>query len=114
MNASRRHRLLSCKAGSGFREKRDGISGILEKIHRDIGIGVAYCGPSWVRAESRVGLFPVWKVCIVQPRYRARNFDAFYIFTIKFSKSQLCNFQTFQSGAVPGSILSAIRRRSSA
>jgi hypothetical protein len=41
---------------------------------------------------------PVWKVCIAQLRYQTCNVDAFYIFTIKFSKSQLCNFQTFQSG----------------
>ncbi len=36
-----------------------------------------------------VGLYehPVWKVCIAQPRYRARNFDALYIFT-----SKLLNF----------------------
>ena len=27
-----------------------------------------------------------------------RNFDAFYIITIKFLKSPACNFQTFQSG----------------
>jgi hypothetical protein len=47
MNMLRRHRLLSCKAGSGFHEKRIGILGILEKIHWDIGIGVAYCGPSY-------------------------------------------------------------------
>ena len=47
----------------------------------------------------RASTTPVWKVCITQPRYRPHNFDAFYIFTIKFSKSWLCNFQTFQLGA---------------
>jgi hypothetical protein len=31
-------------------------------------------------------------------RSSARNFYAFYIFTIKFSKSPTPNFQTFQSG----------------
>jgi hypothetical protein len=41
---------------------------------------------------------PRWKVCIAQQRYRPRNFDAFYMFTITFSKSQARNFQTFQSG----------------
>jgi hypothetical protein len=41
---------------------------------------------------------PVVKVCIVQRRYRLCNFDAFYIFSITFSKSPVCNFQTFQSG----------------
>ena len=28
-------------------------------------------------------IVPVWKVCIAQPRYWARNFDALYIFTSK-------------------------------
>ena len=41
---------------------------------------------------------PVWKVCIARRISLARNFDAFYIFTIKFSKSLARNFQTFQSG----------------
>jgi hypothetical protein len=41
---------------------------------------------------------PVWKVCIARRISPARNFDAFYIFTIKFSKSPARNFQTFQSG----------------
>jgi hypothetical protein len=36
---------------------------------------------------------PVWKVCIARRKYRTRNFDAFYIFTIKFSKSPARNFQ---------------------
>ena len=36
----------------------------------------------------------MWKVCIMQPRYRTHNFDTFHIFTIKFSKSQPRNFQT--------------------
>jgi hypothetical protein len=38
---------------------------------------------------------PVWKVCIARRISLARNFDAFYIFTITFSKSPACNFQTF-------------------
>jgi hypothetical protein len=42
---------------------------------------------------------PVWKVCIARQISQARNFDAFYIFTIKFSKSPARNFQTFQSGS---------------
>jgi hypothetical protein len=42
---------------------------------------------------------PVWNVCIARPRYRLRNFDAFYIFTIKFLKSRPRNFQTSHSGA---------------
>ena len=41
---------------------------------------------------------PVWKVCILQPRYRARNFDVPYIIYSKFFKSWACNLQTFQSG----------------
>ena len=41
---------------------------------------------------------PVWKVCILQPRSRACNFDVFYIMFSKFSKSWACNLQTFQSG----------------
>jgi hypothetical protein len=41
---------------------------------------------------------PVWKVCIARRISLARNFDAFYIFTIKFSKSPARNFETFQSG----------------
>jgi hypothetical protein len=46
-----------------------------------------------------VGMWiPVWKVCIVRGRNPLYTFDAFYIFTIKFSKSPLRNFQTFQSG----------------
>jgi hypothetical protein len=40
---------------------------------------------------------PVWKVCTACPRYRVCNFDAFYIFTIKFFKSRPRNFQAFQS-----------------
>jgi hypothetical protein len=40
---------------------------------------------------------PVLKVCITRLRYMARNFDAFCVFTIKFSTSRPCNFQTFQS-----------------
>ena len=44
------------------------------------------------------GCLPVWKVCIARRISPARNFDAFYIFTIKFSKSPARNFQTFQSG----------------
>jgi hypothetical protein len=39
----------------------------------------------------------VWKVCIARRRYQPHNFDAFYVFTIKFSKSPARNFQTFQS-----------------
>ena len=42
----------------------------------------------------------MWKVCIARRISPARNFDAFYIFTIKFSKSPARNFQTFQSGMV--------------
>jgi hypothetical protein len=38
------------------------------------------------------------KVCIAQRISLACNFDAFYIFTITFSKSLARNFQTFQSG----------------
>ena len=41
---------------------------------------------------------PVWKVCIARRISPARNFDAFYIITIKFLKSPARNFQTFQSG----------------
>jgi hypothetical protein len=52
--------------------------------------------------------WPVWKVCIAQPRYRPHNVDAFYIFTIKFSKSQPHNFQTFQSGQLAYLHISAI------
>ena len=44
---------------------------------------------------------PVWKVCIAQRISPARNFDAFYIFTIKFLKSPARNFQTFQSVGLP-------------
>ena len=36
----------NCKAELGFHDKRVRVSGILEKIHRDTGIWVAYCGPS--------------------------------------------------------------------
>ncbi len=33
-----------------------------------------------------VGLYehPVWKVCIVQPRYRVRNFDTLYVLLVNF------------------------------
>ena len=41
----------------------------------------------------------MWKVCIARRISPARNFDAFYLFTIKFSKSPARNFQTFQSGS---------------
>jgi hypothetical protein len=34
---------------------------------------------------------PVWKVCTARQKYWTRNFDAFYIFTIKFSKSPARN-----------------------
>jgi hypothetical protein len=40
----------------------------------------------------------VWKVCIARQRYRPHNFDGFYVFAIKISKSPARNFQTFQSG----------------
>jgi hypothetical protein len=46
-------------------------------------------------------LYPVWKVCIARRISPARNFDAFYIITIKFLKSPARNFQTFQSGTLP-------------
>jgi hypothetical protein len=49
--------------------------------------------------ESTLAVNPVWKVCIAQRISQARNFDAFYIITIKFLKSPACNFQTFQSGS---------------
>ena len=42
----------------------------------------------------------VWKVCIAQRISPARNFDAFYIFSIKFFKSPACNFPTFQQAYV--------------
>jgi hypothetical protein len=41
----------------------------------------------------------VWKVCIARRISPARNFDVFYIITIKFFKSLARNFQTFQSGS---------------
>ena len=44
----------------------------------------------------------MWKVCIARGRNPPRTFDAFYIFTIKFSKSPPRNFQTFQSGGGGG------------
>jgi hypothetical protein len=44
------------------------------------------------------GLTPVWKVGIARGRNPPRTFDAFYIFTIKFSKSPPRTLQTFQSG----------------
>jgi hypothetical protein len=45
----------------------------------------------------------VWKVHIARQRYWPHNFDAFDIFTIKFSKSLARNiFQTFQSGIREG------------
>ena len=40
------------------------------------------------------------EICIAQPISPAHNFDSFYIFTIKFSKSLARNFQTFQLGAL--------------
>ena len=46
----------------------------------------------------KYGSCPVWKVCILQPRSRARNFDVSYIIYIKFLKSRARNLQTFQSG----------------
>jgi hypothetical protein len=58
--------------------------------------------------------WPVLKVCIVQPRYQTCNFGAFYILIF----TQLCNFQTFQSGGLaavtPDCIFCTARRRSSA
>jgi hypothetical protein len=48
--------------------------------------------------DKRPGRGPVWKVCIARRISPALNFDAFYIFTIKFSKSPARIFQTFQSG----------------
>ena len=54
-------------------------------------------GGGGVELKNR-GAVPVWKVCIARGRNPPRTFDAFYIFTIKFSKSPPCNFQTFQSG----------------
>jgi hypothetical protein len=50
-------------------------------------------GPKLIR-------YPVWKVCIARGRNPPHTFDAFYIFTIKFSKSPPCTLQTFQSGPV--------------
>jgi hypothetical protein len=49
--------------------------------------------PGWLCA------IPVCEVCIVkpQPRSRVLNFDAFYIFTIKFLKSLVWNFQYKQN-----------------
>ena len=44
---------------------------------------------------------PVWKVCIARGRNPPRTFYAFYIFTIKFSKSPPRTLQTFQSGMAP-------------
>ena len=38
--------------------------------------------------------WPVWKVCIAWRISPAHNFDTFYIFTIKLSKSLARNFQT--------------------
>ena len=42
--------------------------------------------------------WPDWKVCSAQRRYSTNNFDASYIFSVKFRKSPLRNFQPFQSG----------------
>ena len=42
----------------------------------------------------------MWKVCIARLISPARNFDAFYIITIKFLKSPARNSQTFQSGVL--------------
>ena len=41
---------------------------------------------------------PVWKVCILQPRSRARNFDVPYIIYSKFLKSRASNLQALQPG----------------
>ena len=46
--------------------------------------------------------WPVWKVCISQPRSRARNFDIPYIIYNKFLKSRARNLQSFQSGQLVG------------
>jgi hypothetical protein len=51
-----------------------------------------------IMMQSLSSYAPVWKVCIAQRISPARNFDAFYIITIKFLKSPARNFQTFQSG----------------
>jgi hypothetical protein len=48
--------------------------------------------PYWCINKKYTGCLPVLKVCIMQRRYQPRNFDAFYIFTIKFLKSPVCNF----------------------
>jgi hypothetical protein len=34
------------------------------------------------QAASKASCKPVWKVCVKQPRYQARNFDACYIYLI--------------------------------
>ena len=52
----------------------------------------------WPILVDPAALRPVWKVCIARRISPARNFDAFYIITIKFLKSPERNFQTFQSG----------------
>ena len=52
------------------------------------------------KAKIQGRLYPVWKVCMLQPRSRARNFDVPYIIYSKFSKSRPRNLQTFQSGAL--------------
>jgi hypothetical protein len=69
---------------------------ILLALRQDRMHGPVNCG-RLLRQPKRT-FHPVWKVCIVRRISPARNFDAFYIFTIKFSKSPARNFQTFQSG----------------
>jgi hypothetical protein len=51
-----------------------------------------------IRFQICIVSLPVWKVCIARGRNPPRTFDAFYIFTIKFSKSPPRTLQTFQSG----------------
>ena len=34
------------------------------------------------QAVSKASCKPVWKVCVKQPRYQARNFDARYIYLL--------------------------------
>ena len=60
---------------------------------------------SWKNAPNH----PDWNLCCARGSSSPRNFDAFYTFTIKFSKSSPRNFQTFQSGKSLDKILNSKR-----